>query len=85
MSPELLRGPTPMLVGVVIAFALLAVGFGYVAFGVNRGPGVLYHAGFLVFTLAFLVAFVRLLWIKGGQHVHSNRNPWEAGDSGGDE
>lgn len=78
MSLGLLRGPTPMLVGMVIVFAMLAVGFGYVAFGTNPGPSILFHGAFLVFTVAFLVAFVRLIRNKVEHHVHSSPNQWDS-------
>ncbi len=74
-----------MLVGLVIVFAVLAVGFGYAAFGTNPGPGTLYHAGFLVFTVAFLVVFVRLIWIRAEHYVNSNRNQGDGRDSWHDE
>ncbi len=74
-----------MLAGLVIVFAVLAVGFGYAAFGANPGPGMLYHAGFLVFTVAFLVVFVRLMWTRAEYHVQSNRNHGDRRDTGQDE
>jgi hypothetical protein len=80
-----LRGPTLTLVGLVIIFAVSAVGFGYAAFGASPGPGMLYHAAFLVFTAAFLVAFVRLIWTKAEHHVESDRTQVDQHDSLNDE
>lgn len=43
--------------------ALLAVGFGYVAFA-HTAPsgGVIWDLGFLIFSTAFLVSFIWLIW-----------------------
>lgn len=64
-----------MLIGLVMVFALLAVGFGYVVFAntATRG-GIFWDVGFLVFAFAFVVAFVTVIWRHAASQFSRDRD-----------
>jgi hypothetical protein len=69
-----------MRVGLAMVFALIAVGFGYVVFA-RTAVGIFWDAGFLIFSVAFLVAFISAIWrfavlqIQRAEHRSGDDSP----------
>jgi hypothetical protein len=71
-----------MLIGFVMVFALLAVGFGYVVFAKTSAyPGLFWDLGFLTSLTAFLVCFIAVIWRHAEEQL--DQDSGATGDQGG--
>jgi hypothetical protein len=62
-----------MLIGLVMVFAIMAVGFGYVVFAKTSAyPGLFWDLGFLASLSAFLASFISLIWRHAERQLQSH-------------